>query len=225
VSKASSRRKSAAGGAASSNNVIQLHMPRSAAPNAAQPLLFTAEDMGDTPPWLIEEIPAVTAKGRQPKPRTAKKITAKRTTTPIGKQAKAKAAKAKAAPSKKPQIKSAKAPKRAATVAGQGSAAVPVLCQTDAAKPIERAMAPVVWRKHGPLDAVRFWLRSATSALKTALVVRTNHGGAAQGSDNRRRTRNELLVELAILRQENAAMRKQLGLAEVPFGRQLADRL
>jgi hypothetical protein len=37
------------------------------------------------------------------------------------------------------------------------------------------------------------------------------------------RTRNELLREIAILREENAMMRKKLGLPAMPFGRLVAD--
>ncbi len=86
-------------------------------------------------------------------------------------------------------------------------------------------MAPVVWRKTGPMDALRFWLRSAGSSFKAVFGQIGRKPASEHAADPRLRTRKELLIEIAVLRQENAEMRKKLGLPEAPFGRQVADRI
>jgi hypothetical protein len=89
----------------------------------------------------------------------------------------------------------------------------------DIVAPIARTHAPVVWRKNGPVDALRFWLRSAGRNMMAILTPSPQ----ARHADPKLRTRKELLLEIAILRQENAEMRKELNRPALPFGRQVAD--
>jgi hypothetical protein len=217
VSKAPSHGNPAAIASASLDNVIQLPLPQKDE-SASPPVLFADAGSQQSADWLIEE---------QVKPE-ANKAKAKKRVAGGGAKKPATTRKSKPGAAKKP--KTSRAPKRAATAKRASSIAkrsVPDAATTavDETAPLERARAPVVWRKSGPLDVVRFWLRTAGSSLTAMLSPRQRKRAAINVVDPRLRTRKELLVEVAILRQENAAMRKKLGLPSAPFGRQVADRI
>ncbi len=92
--------------------------------------------------------------------------------------------------------------------------------------PLPRAQAPVVWQKAGPLDNFRYWLRawgrSMTGRLRNGRKV-LPPTQAPIGA--KLRSKNDLLREIAVLRQENAIMRSRLGLPHAAFGRQVADAI
>ena len=92
--------------------------------------------------------------------------------------------------------------------------------------PLPRAQAPVVWQKAGPLDNFRYWLRawgrSMTGRLRNGRKV-LPPTQAPIGA--KLRSKNDLLREIAVLRQENAIMRSRLGLPHAAFGRQVADAM
>lgn len=81
--------------------------------------------------------------------------------------------------------------------------------------------ALVVWQKRGPVEQIRHWLR-----LTGREIVRLYMNPAPNSPapvEVKLRTRNDLLQELAVLRQENATMRERLGLPQMPLGRLVAD--
>jgi hypothetical protein len=198
VTRAISKRTTRAAPAAPASNVIMLPVANHASALAIQPMLFAGEGFTDTPPWLIEE-----KKPAESEPK-ARKAPAKKKAAPT----KAKTAKAKAAPKKRTSTARRKpAPKPEAVAASAVAQEV---------QPLTRAMAPVVWQKTGPLAAIRFWLRSAGRNVAGLIAP-------ADASGPKLRTRKQLLLELAVLRQENAAMREKLNLPAMPFGRTVAD--
>ncbi len=67
-------------------------------------------------------------------------------------------------------------------------------------KPLPRAQTVAVWKKNSPLDAIGYWLRARTRRLATLLTF----GGGSR--------------ELARLRAENDALRRQLGALEAMMG-------
>jgi type IV secretory pathway VirB10-like protein len=83
-------------------------------------------------------------------------------------------------------------------------------------QPLARSRAPVLWQKNSPIAALRYWLRTAGRNV-AGLMTPVKRVGP------KLRTRKELLLEIAVLRQENAVMRKQLNLPAMPFGRTVAD--
>jgi hypothetical protein len=203
------------------DNVIQLPLPQKDE-SASPPVLFADAGIQQSADWLIEE---------QVKPEANKAKAKKRV---AGGGAKKPATTRKSTPGAAKKPKTSRAPKRTATAKRASSIAkrsdiivVPdaAITAVDETAPLERARAPVVWRKSGPLDVVRFWLRTAGSSLTAMLSPRQRKRAAINVVDPRLRTRKELLIEVAILRQENAAMRKKLGLPSAPFGRQVADRI
>jgi hypothetical protein len=220
VSNASSRGKSAADEAASSDNVITLPLPQRAE-LASQPMLFTDGGKQGSTPWLIEQQATRETKPGKLKKTATKKAAKKPVAARKGTRVAAKKVKAVAVP-KRTTVK--RAPAKAKKVV---DAAVPKVetVETDKTAPLQRAMAPVVWRKTGPIDVVRFWLRSAGMSMKAMLGPRAGLAATGSVADPRLRTRKELLAEVAVLRQENAAMRKKLGLPVAPFGRLVADRI
>jgi hypothetical protein len=199
-----------------------------------QPLLFVEMDHAALhSSLLIESVPQPkrrisAAKARAVKPKTAKpKSRAKKATqkkpkatgTPRATKIKSSAKVTKTGsvvvaipPAPQPIAKSAPQPIPAQTVA-----AIPATVA-----PIPRNVAPVVYRKNGPLAMLRYWLRS---------IGRNFVSGAApipqQEPETRKwvRSRHELLMEIVALRKENTRMRKQLGLPTAAFGRQVADEL
>lgn len=221
MAKASSRGKFAADAAASSDNVIQLPLPQRVEPES-QPMLFADAADQQSPPWLIEEQATPEVKPAKAKKAAARKPTRQPSTARKGKPATAKKAKTIAAPKRAATAKRASSKNR--NVAGAIAPKVEAVA-IDETAPLQRAMAPVVWRKTGPIDVVRFWLRSAGTSLKAILGPRDGKAAINGVADPRLRTRKELLIELAILRQENAAMREKLGLPAVPLGRLVADHI
>jgi hypothetical protein len=180
----------------------------------------------DSPPWLVE------------KQEPASKPKQKRKAAPAKAQPKAKTAKRPAA------RKTRAAPTRTATMR-KASTRKTLVSKTEPKKPLNdnksmvaladpapaivgplpRAHAPVVWQKTGPLDAIGYWLRINSKALIARL--RGVDKGQAQRKAMllpKRRSRRELLLELAVLREENALMRSKLGLPALPFGRQIVDK-
>jgi hypothetical protein len=199
---------------------------------AMQPLLFAGHELPDMPPWLIEKTPETkstpVAKESKPrksraKPKTAAKLPkTTRTATPKKKPAARKT---------KPKATVAKTiitdtPVAETPIIVQQSIAVEALAAPSLSQPLARSAAPAVWRKEGPVDIVRFWLRSAGRTVvslfgkgkKQAARIEEPYGAKL-------RTRKALLNELAILREENAKMREKLDLPAMPFGRQVADHL
>lgn len=185
------------------------------------PMLFTDGERQEPPPWLIEQQATPLDKPGKVKKTVAKKPAKKPAMARKGKPVAAKKVKAVAVP-KRTAVK--RAPAKAKKV---GDAVVSKVEKVAADKtaPLQRAMAPVVWRKTGPIDVVRFWLRSAGTSLKAMFGPRAGQAATGSVADPRLRTRKELLAEVAVLRQENAAMRKKLGLPVAPFGRLVADRI
>jgi hypothetical protein len=168
------------------------------------------------PPWLVED------KASEPTAKPKRKAAAKKV--------KPKAKTPKPATAKKPKAtvaKPARKPKAKTPLNdNQPIAAEPVLVAPLSVAPLPRAHAPVVWQKTGPLDAISYWLRINSKALLARL--RGNGKAAAKRSAMalpKRRSRQELLLELAVLREENAMMRAKLGLPSSPFGRQIVDKL
>ncbi len=214
MSKASSRRKSAAPIAAQPSNVVHLPLPDRAEASVKQQLLFADAEAQDPPPWLIDTQVAV-----QPKQRTRKKAARKTAARPknSGSTTKAKrpAASRKTAAKAAPVIASPVTTSRAAE-------AHPIATVSD---PIDRAMAPVVWRKAGSLGALAYWLRATGRRVKSVLGTSSADAKPASPAGVGLRPRNDLLRELAVLRQENAAMRAKLGLPAAPLGRLVADRI
>jgi hypothetical protein len=213
VSRAKSNRK--ATDVAIIDNVIRLPFIERSELRPVQQLLFEGDGGDDTPPWLVEKAPPTKAKPATVKTTKVKKVAAKK---PLAK--KAKAAKAK------PTTKRAK-PRKAAEGAAApiAIAAEPEMVAPAIAAPLARANAPVVWRKNGPIDAVRYWLRSAGRNMLAMVKPQPKRGSSALMAGPKLRSRKQLLLEIAILREENVMMRKKLGLPAMPFGRQVADRL
>ncbi len=184
---------------------------------AQQQLLFSGVTLTDTPPWLIEDAPLLDAPKKAEKKaplktaRTSRKAPAKKTN-----------------PGQKGAVQkktAAKRPKAKAVAQKAHAAPLKIEALPISAQPIPRSSAPVVWRKEGPLDAVRFWLRSAG---RNALTLFARSKPARQNSEvygAKLRTRKELLTELSVLRQENMVLRTKLGLPAMAFGRQVADTL
>jgi hypothetical protein len=201
--------------------VIQLRLPQRAEVSV-QPMLFADDGGQESPPWLIEAEATPEVKPAKAKKVVAKKPAKKSATARKGKPTAAKKVRVTAAPKRTVTAKRAPSkPAKAVTATAPNVEAV----ATDETAPLQRAMAPVVWRKTGPIDVVRFWLRSAGTSLKAMLGPREGKAATGSVADPRLRTRKELLIEVAILRQENAAMRKKLGLHAAPFGRLVADRI
>ncbi|MGL5840207.1 MAG: hypothetical protein ACRCY3_17075 [Sphingorhabdus sp.] len=214
MSKTSSRRKSAASIAAQSDNVVHLPVVHRQVAAMLQPLLFADEELADTPPWLMEETVSAS-----PAPQKAKRVRAKK---PAAKKAairKPKKVAAKARTMGPSPLRQANAVKPTAPT----NPVTPVVSET--LQPIERAMAPVVWHKNGPIDALWFWLRSATRVVKSKIGSQPSKDITAKSAGLRMRSRNALLAELAVLRQENAAMRAKLNLPAAPLGRLVADKI
>lgn len=100
----------------------------------------------------------------------------------------------------------------------------PTVVPVSEAAPAQPPQALVVWKKHGAMDSLSYWLRSTGRDL----LRRVRSGRAvvpATGApiSAKLRTKNDLLREIAALRQENATLRDRLGLPQMPFGRQVAD--
>jgi hypothetical protein len=196
------------------NNVIMLPFVERLDKKPEQQLLFVEpEHPASLSPQLIEKA--------QVKKRKAKAASAKK--TKVKKPAKKIAAKKVKVPKAKAATKTARA-KASVKVSVAATPAVvltaPVIAPPMEAPalvaPIVRGQAPVVWRKNGPIDAVRYWLRS---------MGRNVVNGFASAPRKDARSRKDLLLEIAALRQENAEMRERLGLPAMPFGRQVADTL
>jgi hypothetical protein len=118
---------------------------------------------------------------------------------------------------KQAEPKAKAAPKKRASPERSKPVVAEIQPVTDA-QPLARSMAPVIWQKNSPLAALRYWLRSA--GRNVAGLV-----GPVKRIGPKLRSRKELLLEIAVLRQENAAMRKKLNLPAMPFGRTVADSL
>ena len=183
-------------------------------PISAVFMLDRADDT-TSPPWLLD-------KTIKTKP-TARKSS--RTKTPV----KAKPTpKAKKPAATKKKVKAATRIAESPIMAGipLGRDAPPALSAAPADAPLARNQAPVLWQKNGPFTAIRFWLRSTGRGVLASLgagkqkLPKTNAPIAAK-----LRTKNDLLREIAVLRQENATMRERLGLPVAAFGRVEVDRI
>lgn len=89
--------------------------------------------------------------------------------------------------------------------------------------PLPRSNAVVVWKKDGPVDQLVRWLRLSGRGVMRLLTSPPRREPTLAGA--KLRTKNELLRELAVLREENAIMRGRLGLPQMPFGRQIVDSI
>jgi hypothetical protein len=121
----------------------------------------------------------------------------------------------KKAATKKAKPKAKAAPKKS-TSAKRSKPVVAEIQPVHDAQPLARSEAPVLWQKYSPLAALRYWLRTAGRNVAGLMAPMKRVGPKL-------RTRKELLLEIAVLRQENAVMRKQLNLPAMPFGRTVAD--
>lgn len=111
-------------------------------------------------------------------------------------------------PRRKSAARSGKVSARAAA-----KAAAPTVLSISAETPLPRAQAPVVWQKVGPLDNVRYWLRAWGRSLSGKLRNGRKVQPPTQAPIGAKlRSKNDLLREIAVLRQENAIMRTRLGL-------------
>lgn len=198
MTRASSNRKTKAASVGQSSNVIMLPVGNLANLLAVQPMLFAGDDLPDMPPWLIEDIKPVDANPTVTKAPVKKKVAAKKM---LAKRERP--AKAKPAPKKR-------------DVAKRNKPIVTEAQPMPEVQPLTRSMAPVVWKKNSPLAALRYWLRSAGRNVVDVIAPAKRIGP-------RLRSRRELLLEIAVLRQENATMRKKLNLPAMPFGRTVAD--
>jgi hypothetical protein len=171
----------------------------------------------DGPPWLVDEKPSIAKKAKVSK---AKKAPAK---------VKPKLAKRKATKkAKTPATLRVRKSKPDKTVAVQPNndnvpaAAQHAVIAPAIAAPLPRAQAPVVWQKNRPLDAISYWLRTTTKTLVGRL---RSSGERKRLRIAKPRTRQQLLLELAVLREENAKLRAKLELPPLPFGRQIVDTI
>jgi hypothetical protein len=216
VSRAKFVTKSVGVAHASGGNVVLLPFVERHDVQPVQTSFLAGEGVDPMPPWLIEEegsaqpklLPKKIAKARKPAP---KKVAAKK------KKVKAKAtpkAAAKPRSQKKPTVPTTPITERHVIATAEAPAI---------AAPLSRSQAPVVWQKNGPLSILRYWLRSTSRRMLTAIMPVPK--ASARHADPKLRTRKALLLELATLREENAMMRKKLGLPDMPFGRQVADRI
>lgn len=88
------------------------------------------------------------------------------------------------------------------------------------------SQAVVVWKKNRVTDNLAYWLRSTGRSMMQRLRYgRTVVPPTQAPIGQKLRTKNDLLREIATLRQENAVMRHRLGLPRAAFGRQVADAL
>lgn len=84
---------------------------------------------------------------------------------------------------------------------------------SNAVKPLPRSNAPIV-ANQGGLHALAFWLRTSRYKL-IAMFKRNKEEKEAQ----KKRTKADILNEIAGLRAENAVLRKRLGKSVMPNGR------
>lgn len=89
--------------------------------------------------------------------------------------------------------------------------------------PLPRSNAVIVWQRSGSMDRFFHWLRLSGREILRMYTNPPPREAALIGV--KLRTKNELLRELAVLREENAIMRKRLGLPQMPFGRQIAGSI
>lgn len=102
--------------------------------------------------------------------------------------------------------------------------AAPAVIPVTEAQPAPPPQALVVWKKQGALDSLSYWLRSTgRDILRRVRSGRAVVPATGAPISAKLRTKNDLLREIAALRQENATMRDRLGLPQMPFGRQVAD--
>ncbi len=188
-------------------------------PQSAERLFFARHDIPNAPPWLIDDVvPA--AESEQEKPKAAKKTVRKKATPQKPKLNKAKAPPKPATsprrrkPVANPIVESAKVAPPSPTIIEEVHAELLLA-------PLPRAVAPVIWQKNGPIAALRYWLRSAS---RNIIGLWSGGDQPAKMREARLRTRKELLLELAVLRQENAIMRQKLQLPAMPLGRVVADQ-
>lgn len=211
-----------------------------------QPLLFGNGELPDLPPWLVDEKPLPAArKGAAKKPRVSKakaktnkqvktgaktgaKTGVKTKVKPVArKTVKAKSGKSGPMRTSNPmgkRIELTSAP--TGTIAPIAPASAPAPPSAIAAPSTPRSNAMVVWRKEGPIDILRYWLRSAgLGMVKMMQPKKPPRTAISEAAGARLRSRKALLRELAVLREENAMLREKLDLPPMPFGRQVVDRV
>jgi hypothetical protein len=178
--------------------------------------MFSEMAAHENPPWLIVDAPLPAKKSRSAQP---------------SKKEKAKSKTAVKNPKQPRSVKPATMRKTRAAKPTPPAIAVSAPAQIAEApksqlQPLARIKAPAVWRKEGPLDVVRYWLRSASRNMMTMIGTRDRKRPPQRDPIGAKlRTRKELLRELSVLRQENAMLRNKLGLPPMPFGRQVAEKL
>jgi hypothetical protein len=213
VSRAKQASNVAQGASVAADNIILLPFIERSERQPVQQLMFADDKNDNAPPWLLDDTEPVKAKRVAKRPASSKQAIHKK---PAAKKTKPKNAKTKA--KRRPARKPRKAGAINAIAVDSFAAPAPAI-----AAPLTRAQAPVVWHKNGALDVVRYWLRTVGRNMKATLVPAFS--SAHKYQEPKLRTRKELLLEIAILREENAMMRKRLGLPPMPFGRQVADHI
>lgn len=92
--------------------------------------------------------------------------------------------------------------------------------------PLPRQNAVVVWQKRGPMGQMLNWLRlNGRDFVHLFTNPMPLEAAPVSPAAAKLRTKNELLRELAVLREENAIMRQRLGLPQMPLGRQVLSAI
>lgn len=92
--------------------------------------------------------------------------------------------------------------------------------------PLPRKNAVVVWQKRGPMGHMLHWLRlNGRDFVHLFTNPPPREAAPVAPTAVKLRTKNELLRELAVLREENAIMRQRLGLPQMPLGRQVLSAI
>jgi hypothetical protein len=89
--------------------------------------------------------------------------------------------------------------------------------------PLTRNKAPVLWQKNGAMGAIGYWLRATGRNVMARIGAKAKRPRTQAPIGSKLRTKNDLLREIAALREENAVMRDRLGLPPMPYGRMVAD--
>jgi hypothetical protein len=189
---------------------------KSATKKAENGFMLNAIKAAPSPPWLLEQdVPA------KPVTRKTKIVKSRAKAKPKGKPKKPAAIRGTTKSAAKAAVENAA---QTIHISHIDSIQEPVIQPTNT--PLTRSQAPIVWRKNGAMGAIGYWLRSTGRSMLAAFGPAGNKPLRTQAPIGAKlRTKNDLLREIAILRQENAMMREKLGLPPMPFGRLQADKI